>query len=295
LPLTESRANAITLLARAVEAVEKSHRVQYVPYARTFVRSLPPLPDFIPPTPPLARLIQGGRGGKVRLKLYLLLTLIATRYPYDIRNPPTPGTLARTLDLAPTTGPRCITSNMKWLTDHKFIALTKRPGKTPAIQLLNPHGTGDPLSDPRSPRPYVSIPLGFWSEGWLLQLSPVAIAVLFSLRERLGGYEQPQYLFPDRRESYGLSHDTWTRGSRELEDIGLLTASTIIQGEEFTYTRRRKSYWLNIDLLDTPVPNSAIPPAQTGADILADPRFRGNVADSVPGEGESQPPVRIKN
>jgi hypothetical protein len=143
---------------------------------------------------------------------------------------------------------------MKWLADHKFIVLMKRPSKIPAIQLLNPLGTGDLLSDPRIPRPYVSIPLGFWSHGWLLQLSPVAIAVLFSLRECLGGRKQPQYLLPDRRESYWLSHDTWTRGSRELEDNGLLTVSTIIEGEEFTYTRRRKSYWLNIDLLDTPVP-----------------------------------------
>lgn len=96
----------------------------------------------------------------------------------------------------------------------------------------------------------MSIPLGFWSKGWLLELSPVAVAVLFALRERLGGYEQPRYLLPDRRESYGLSHDTWTRGSRELEDNGLLTVSTITEGEEYAYTRRRRTYWLNMALLD---------------------------------------------
>jgi len=247
LPLTESRFNAVTLLDRAAT---RSHRVRYVAYSRTFARSLMRLPDAIPPSPPLAQLIQGGRGGEVRLKLYLVLTMMATDHPYDIRNPPTPATLARTLDLKPTTGPRRITSNMKWLADHKFIALTKRPGRTPAIQLLNPLGTGDPMSDPRHPRPYMTIPLGFWSKGWLLELSPVAIAVLFALRERLGGYTQPQYLLPDRRESYGLSHDTWTRGSRELEDNGLLTVSTIMQGEEYAYTRRRRNYWLNIALLD---------------------------------------------
>ena len=116
--LTESRADAISLLARAVE---KSQRAQYVPYSRTFVRSLPPLPDYIPPTPPLARLIQGGQGGKVRLKLYLLLTLSATGHPYDIQNPQNPAILARTLDLAPTTGPRRITSNMKWMADRVHL------------------------------------------------------------------------------------------------------------------------------------------------------------------------------
>jgi hypothetical protein len=224
--------------------------VRSVAYSRAFVRSPVRLPDVIPPTPPLARLIQGGRGGEVRLRLYLLLTMMATDHPYDIRNPPTPATLARTLDLEPTTGSRRTTSNMKWLADHRFIALTKRPGLTPAIQLLDPQGTGDPMSDPRRPAPYVSIPLGFWSKGWLLELAPTAIAVLFTLSERLGGYKQPQYLLPDRRESYGLSHDTWTRGSRELEDNGLLTVSTITQGEEYAYTRRRRNYWLNMDLLD---------------------------------------------
>jgi hypothetical protein len=252
LSLTESRANAITLLARAAE---KSHRVTFVAYSHAFARSLIVLPNIPPPAPLLARLIQGGRGGETRLKLYLVLTLMATSHPYDIRNPPTPGTLARTLDLAPATGSRRITSNMKWLADHHFIALTKRPGRTSSIQLLDPQGSGDPMDNPRRNMRYMSMPLGFWSQGWLLHLSPVAIAVLFSLRERLGGLAQPQYLLPDRRESYGLSHDTWTRGGRELEDNGLLTVNTITQGEDYLYARRRNSYWLNIDRLDTPAPN----------------------------------------
>jgi hypothetical protein len=77
---------------------------------------------------------------------------------------------------------------------------------------------------------------------------------LFSLRERLGGIKEPKYLLPDRRESYGLSHDTWTRGSRELEDRGLLTVRTITEGEDYVYIRRRRTYWLNADLLDMPAP-----------------------------------------
>jgi hypothetical protein len=43
------------------------------------------------------------------------------------------------------------------------------------------------LSDPHGQRPYVNIPIEFWKYGWLLELSPVAIAVMFSLREHLGG------------------------------------------------------------------------------------------------------------
>lgn len=218
-------------------------------------------PDIVPPTPPLARLIQGGRGGETRLKLYLLLTMMATHSPYDIRNPRNPYTLALTLDLPSDTGPRRITSNMKWLSDQGFIRLTKRPGQTSAIQLLDPHGSGRPLENPRSRRPWVTIPISFWSRGWLLQLSPVAIAVMFSLREHLGGYETPRYMLRDRRESYGLSHDTWTRGSRELEDNGLLTVTRRPHGaEEYADMRLRNNYWLNIDRLDTAVLVGGVPP-----------------------------------
>jgi hypothetical protein len=255
LSTAESRVNATALLARAAERSKRGN----VAYSRTFVRVLNVPPDIVPPVPPLARLIQGGRGGEARLKLYLLLTMMATRYPYDIRNSPNPQTLALTLDLPPITGPRRISSNMKWLSDHRFIRLTKRPGLTPAIQLLDPYGSGYPLANPRHSRPFVpwmTIPIGFWSRGWLLQLSPVAIAVLFSLREHLGGYETPRYMLRDRRESYYLSHDTWTRGSLELEDNGLLTVTRRLHGQDqYADMRLRNNYWLNIDRLDAPVPN----------------------------------------
>ena len=213
LPLTESRAEALRLLGLAAD---RSHRSS-VAYSPGFVRSPAAMPDVLPATPPLARLIQGGRGGGTRLRLYLLLTMIATRSPFDIRNPPTAMTLARTLDLPPGTGPRRITSNMKWLADNHFVELTRRPGLTPSIQLLDPHGSGRPMSDPRGPR-YVSFPIGFWSYGWLLHLSPVAIAVLFALHELLGGSKLPRYMLRDRRASYELSHNTWTRGRHELEE-----------------------------------------------------------------------------
>ncbi len=76
----------------------------------------------------------------------------------------------------------------------------------------------------------MTIPIGFWSYGWLLHLSPVAIAVLFSLRGHLGGCKVPRYLLRDRREISGLSHDTWTRGRHELEGGGLLTVTRVPQG-----------------------------------------------------------------
>ena len=139
--MIEAQAAARELLANAAERSKRGN----VAYAPEFIRTMNRVPNQPISTPPLARLIQGGRGGEVRLKLYLLLTMMATQSPFDIRNPPTPRTLARTLALPPTGGPRRINDNLRWLEDHHFIERTKRPGQTAAIQLLDPQGTARPV------------------------------------------------------------------------------------------------------------------------------------------------------
>jgi len=221
------------------------------------------MPDVVPDIPPLARLIQGGRGGGTRLRLYLLLTMIAPR-PVRHPQPADPDDAGTDAGPAAGTGPRRITSNMKWLADNHFIKLTRRPGQTPSIQLLDPLWSDKPLppeiskpmGDPRRGR-YVSLPIGFWSNGWLLYLSPVAIAVMLALSELLGGSKVPRYMLRDRRESYALSHDSWTRGRHELEASGLLTVKRVPQGDDWDYTRLRNSYWLEISPLDRALPTEA--------------------------------------
>src|SRR5450755_2061252 len=177
---SELFATATRLLDKAADRSRRSN----VAYSLSFARALNPPTDGPVPPPPLARLIQGGRGGEARLKLYLLLTMMATGAPYDIRNPPTPLTLARTIGLSPKTGPRRINNGMKWLSDNRFISLTKRPGMTSSIQLLDLQDTDRSTArNPRDDTRYITIPITFWSQGWLVYLSPTGIAVLFALRE----------------------------------------------------------------------------------------------------------------
>lgn len=77
----ETRDRALTLLR---EAVDRSSRQEQVPFPKEgFLRSAEG-------TPMLARMVQGGRGGEVRLKLYLTMTMMATREPYDLQSHPAP-------------------------------------------------------------------------------------------------------------------------------------------------------------------------------------------------------------
>lgn len=219
------------------KATSRASRRGNVPFHPAFVRS-----QIDGVTPPLARLIHGGQGGEVRLKLYLCITMMATAEPFDIRQPPAPHTWARMLNLPLDTGPRRITSNLRWLEKAGFIELTPRPGKPPLIKLLSVEAPGTPYLRASTQGRYVGIHINFWRLGWILHLSATGIALLFALMESQGGYAQARYISRERRESYGLSHNTWTRGRKELEANGFLTVTRVPQGEDFDYRRMRNAY-----------------------------------------------------
>ncbi|GHG68609.1 hypothetical protein [Streptomyces griseocarneus] len=237
-PLTLS---ALTLLGKAAD---KAARRTKVPFSPAFVRSADGQPK-----PPLARLVQGGRGGEVRLKLYLCITMMATAEPHDIRQPPTPMTWARMLALAPETGPRRVTGNLAWLDRNGFVQLESRRGNTPAIKLVSMEAGGGAYVRASLLGRYVGLPVEFWTRGWILELSPTAIALLLALLEAQGGYTEPRYVTRERRESYGLSHNTWTLARKELERHGLLSVRRVPQGSDFDYQRLRNAYRVNEDRL----------------------------------------------
>jgi len=49
-------------------------------------------------------------------------------------------------------------------------------------------------------------------------------------------------------------HDTWTRASRELETLGLLTKGKQPQGRDFDWRRTRNTYWIDKTVLNAPMP-----------------------------------------
>lgn len=200
--------------------------------------------------PPLARLIQGGRGGEVRLKLFLCMTMMATRAPHDINRSLTPQGWARMLALPVEDGAaRRVSSNLKWLHDERFIILERRAGNTPKIQLLDP-ALGEPASRPSSH--FVSVPLDLWNQGWILELSATDLTLLLVLLDLCGGATGPRYVTRFRRESYGLSPDTWTRARKKLEKLDLLSVGRTPQGDDYDPERWRNTYWISRDVLSRP-------------------------------------------
>lgn len=222
--------------------VTRSQRSTGVPLAQAFVRRAHPED----PAPPLTRLMRGGQGGEVRLKLYLTMSLLAVRTPFDI--PPVPARSwaeALGLDDPDRNGARRVSDAIDWLAENKLLIAEGRQGTRGAVRLLSQDGLGDPYVRPTPANRYVRLGLGLWHDGWIVRLSGTALALLIVLLDLQGGRAQSQWISPAQaRRRYDLSPDTWTKGLKELTELELVTISRRIQGDFFDHRRMRNAYWV---------------------------------------------------
>ncbi len=197
-------------------------------------------------------MLRGGRGGAVRLKLYLCMTLIASRPPHDIRSiPGRAWAEALALPEPQSLGARRIADAIKWLNDEKLIAVERRQGIAPTVTRLDPLRTGGKYSRPVGQ--YISLPLGFWRQQWITVLSGAAVALLIVLLDLQGGRKSPAQapsLATDQRRRYCLSDDTWTRATGELVSHELLIVRRVAHGRDFDWRRMRNTYWIRKERLD---------------------------------------------
>jgi hypothetical protein len=191
--------------------------------------------------------MRGGQGGEVRLKLYLTMSLLAVRAPFDIPAAPARSWAeALGLDDSERNGARRVSDAIDWLAGYKLIVAEQRQGTPGAVRLLSQDGLGDPYVRPTPVGRYVRLGLGLWYDGWIVRLSGTGLALLIVLLDLQGGRAQPQWISPAQaRRRYDLSPDTWTKGLKELQELELVTVSRRIQGDFFDYRRMRNAYWVD--------------------------------------------------
>lgn len=196
------------------------------------------------PSTPLVSMLRGGQGGEIRLKLYLCVTLLASHPPFDIDRPIAGRVWAEMLGLPDPEikGARRVADALAWLDEHKYVELQRRGGMPPRITLLNPIGDGTPYARPTMP--YIQVPIDFWEEQWITQLSGTATALLIILLDLVGGKKRAptQSLSPEQRRQYALSSDSWTRATAELADVGLIRVGREASGPDLEWRRARNTY-----------------------------------------------------
>lgn len=236
---------------RLLDWAVKTSKRRVVPFATEFIRA-----ENNDVQSPLSRFVRGdgggGRGGEVRLKLYLSINLIAARKPFDVR--PLPARVwAEMLNLPQpeTNGARRISKALTWMQQQGFIHIEdRRSGKPPRLYLLSQEGDRRPYSRPT--RNWVNIPVEFWQNHWIAKLSGRATALFLILLDLQGGKSRASGAWerPDvARWRYGISQDTWNRGVRELQEAGIVHVTREKRGERWDWVRVRNIYLVNTDRL----------------------------------------------
>lgn len=236
------------------------------PVRRQFVERMSPTAA----DPPLARMLRGGRGGAVRLKLELSFLWFAAKEPYKLTYPAR--AWATLLDLPDPNGngARRINDAVLWLEEQGFIKVAGQPGQPNEITMLNEVGDrtayelpGQAYNRLRSTpsaaeaHRYFQLPNSLWTSGWLQVLSGAGLAMLLALYTELGRRDPlttDLWFSPSQADMrFALSEDTRSKGLRELRSAGLVNASRrSISPDTFDFRRLRNVYQLNAARLDQP-------------------------------------------
>ena len=201
--------------------------------------------------PPVARLL---RSSSVRLKLYLSLLWISAGHPHDTKFQASSWAELLVLDDPLGRGARKIHAALGYLEGEGLVHLERRAGLPSTVRLLDERGTGDEYSRPGKGDLYIQIPASFWTRQWISALTGPAVAIFLVLLDQRRHNEPTKRIWLSPRiaaELYGLSSDTWTRGTKELAGHGLIDVRAVPVNEHtWGLKRRRNTYLVNVDHLD---------------------------------------------
>lgn len=228
------------------KAVERSGRKTGVQLPIAFVRDL----EGRGLNTPLSELL---KGGGTQLKTYLTLVMMATKFPYDVNvaHKSLATMLYWSVDLG--VGARKVARHIKLLSDPSMplVKVDTPSGKVSKYTVLDPAGNGKSWSGNTGKGVYIGIPISLWSEGWISKLSPRGLGLYLVLLELTrGSAHRRGWAGGARKRSYALSDDTWTRATRELEQLGLLEIHVEVEsvnGEP----RKRNVYHLIMEALES--------------------------------------------
>lgn len=237
--------------------------------------------------PPLARILRGGRGGEVRVKLELTFLWFAANPPHDLTYPARAWALLLDLDDPDGSGTRRVRQAINALNAADLISVVTRPGQPSRVTLLDEGGTEAPYMLPgqaiatlrNGPEEwrhrYIQIPDTFWTNGWIAVLSGAAVAMFLVLYAERGNKSRTQDLWfsPKRAvELYGLSEDTRSKGLRELRAAGLISArKRPASRDALEFRRLRNTYRIEDERLND---SAAVP-------VSPDPEKPLSVADAA--------------
>ncbi len=206
---------------------------------------------------PLSRLLStganggGGRGGDVRLKLYISLLWVAAKSPYTVTRPARAWAALLGLEDHEVKGARRIQKAISDLAELGFVSVLDRPGRASQVTVLDETGSRAAYSSPadaysalaaaNAPRSelevqkYVKLPSRFWTDGLIVDLSAAGVAMLLILLTAAAGKKTAWVAPSVFAEKYGLSGATQTKGLDELRKARLISSKSKPVSEQGVY------------------------------------------------------------
>ncbi|MCQ3809622.1 MAG: hypothetical protein KTV68_03615 [Acidimicrobiia bacterium] len=201
----------------------------------------------------------GGRGGDVRLKLYLSLLWASPGGKHDTEFVATDWAQLLGLPRYSTNGKRRVYEALSWLATHRFIEKQERPGRPSTVIVLHESGLGAPYAKPSSRTAkgkaptYRRLQSSWWTNAWLAAMSGRALAFwLVLMDESNNGAKADAVWLSEGQTSkkYAISPYLRQRAMRELKHYGLITARREFTREAFGVKSSRTRISIHLDELD---------------------------------------------
>jgi hypothetical protein len=235
---------SVTVTAKRLleEAVKKSGRRSSLQLGEPFVRIQTPIETKTQ----LAYLYEQG---EVAMKLYLTLLMLTRVPPHEMYRIVPDHYWAEMLgyeelneaDPIPGNGTRRVKRAMATLAKpNGWIMRTRVPGRGYKITVIHP-------AEPKR-APWIGLPLEFWSHGWINVMSARALFAFLLLQLVCAGKDDDHgaHVSSYDRQRFTIKDDTWQRGIKELEALGLVRSEMgdVAVDRWSTDLRERKVYYL---------------------------------------------------
>lgn len=211
--------------------------------------------------PPMMEMLGsgGGRGGDVRLKLYLSLIWASPGGKHDTAFVATDWAQLLGLPQYSTNGKRRVYEALSWLATHRFIEKQERPGRPSTVTVLHESGLGDPYTKPSS-RPvkgsaptYRRLQPSWWTNAWLAALSGRALAFWLVLMDESNNGSKTDAVWLSESltsKKYAISPYLRQHAMRELKHYGLITTRREFTREAFGMKSSRTKISIHLDELE---------------------------------------------
>ncbi len=203
----------------------------------------------------------GGRGGDVRLKLYLSLLWASPGGKHDTEFVATDWAQLLGLPQFATKGKRRGYEALSWLVSQGFIEKQERPGRSSVVTVLHESGSGAAYTKPSDQRSKGGVPTyrrlqsAWWTNAWMAATSGRALAFWLILMDESNNDAKTDAVWLSESQTsskYAVSPYLRQRAMRELKHFDLITTRRQFTREAFGVTSSRTSIKVHVEELEKP-------------------------------------------